>query len=269
MATRADRIYEIIKSNGGRMRVRHVHHRLAEVEEVPREELNMATVPATVRTDNGAREAKGQALRFNVHGAGDEEFGYISIIEETSLQKYKSQILTEYEDQIPKLLEAANESVKESLRAAIRDLSWREFESSFMTQVLEALGFSEVQITQPTRDKGIDGRCKYTRGLVQSEALVSAKHWDKNKVRADEIDRMRGKHDTADTAIIFTSGEFSDDAIQTAQPVGAMRSVVLINGDIIVDTCFRNDIGVEGVSLTRLMKFVGFEDESEDPNLED
>lgn len=264
MAGRADRIFEIIQQAGGHLHWKEVHEKVAEIEEIPAEELNPSTMSATVRADNNTRQNKEQALRFDVHGTGSEARGYISTIERTPIQAYRARILEDYQDQIPKLIEAANERVKESLFKAIRQMSWKEFESSFMRQVLEALGFSSVEVTQPTRDKGIDGRCTYSRGLVQSTALVSAKHWSKNNVGADEVHRMRGKGDIADTAIIFTSSKFSQEAIKDAQPVGAMRAIVLIDGEQIVDTCFDNGIGIEAISLPKLSQFAGFARRDED-----
>lgn len=266
MATRADRIFEIIRQAGGRLHWKQVHEKIAELEGISAEELNNSTVSATVRADNSTRQTRGQALRFNVHGTGDEARGYIAVIEPTPVQAYRARILDEYPDQIPKLIEAANDRVKAALTKEIKQMEWKEFESSFMRQVLEALGFSSIEVTQPTRDKGIDGRCTYSRGLVQSTALISAKHWSKNTVGADEVHKMRGKNDPADTAIIFTSSKFSVDAIEDAQPVGAMRAVVLIDGKQIVDACFNNGVGIETIQLPKLSKFTGFERSDEDVN---
>lgn len=134
-----------------------------------------------------------------------------------------------------------------------------------MLQVLEALGFSSVEITQPTRDGGVDGKCRYTRGLVQSEAYVLAKRWNSKKnVDANEVDRLRGVKGVQDTGIIFTSASFTKGAKAAAEPESGGRFIVLIDGDLIVETCFAEEIGVKNVSLPVLSEFAGFDFDSEE-----
>lgn len=259
MATRANRIFNIIQKDGGRMRVAEVRRRLAEVENVQLDDLGASIVPATVRTDNRTRRAAGRAIRFNVSGEGDEERGFISIIGHVELGGSKNRILSDYSTQIPALIEEANNRAKKRLKEEIGKLSWREFESNFMAQVLEALGFSSIEVTQSTRDGGVDAVCRYKRGIVSSEALVSAKHWKSNKVGPDEVQRVRGNVGNQDTGVIFTSSFFTDGAIEQARPVAGFRSVVLIDGELIVETCFSQQIGVNGVNLPILSEFVGFD----------
>jgi len=143
-------------------------------------------------------------------------------------------------------------------------MSWQEFESNFLIQIMEALGFRSIEITQKTRDGGKDAICKYKRGVVESEAIISAKKWKTQKVSADEVQRLRGIRGNADTAIIFTSSKFTDSAISEAMPSQNQRSVVLIDGDLIVETCFSSGIGVKEIKIPTLYEFIGFgEDEAE------
>lgn len=268
LGTRADRIYEIIaKTSRRRLKVREI------VEELAREEgfisdvgaelsgdvcARLSTViSATVRYDNKIRRDSGVDVRFKIFSDGDEERGFVSIKEQVKLETSKSKILNGYASQIPVLIQEANDIAKEKIRSAIKQMKWTEFESLFMLQVLEGLGFSYVEITQPTRDGGLDAICKYRRGLVQSEAIVSAKHWNA-KVAADEVQRLRGIKGHTDTAIIFTSSKFSDGAVKEALPSQNQRSVVLIDGDLIVETCFKRNIGVQPISLPSLYEFSGF-----------
>lgn len=266
MTTRADRIYDIIQQGGGRLKVNEVHRRLAQVESVPQSELASAIVSASVRTENKTRREAGRAVRFNVFGDGDEERGWISIREQVRLETSKTRILSDSASQIPALIEEANNRTKEKLKEAIRRLSWNQFESNFLLQILEALGFSSIEITQPTRDGGKDAICRYRRGLVLSEALVSAKHWSTAKVGPDEIQRLRGIRGNMDTGIIFTSSTFTDGAVKEAEPSQNQRSIVLIDGDIIVETCFSKNIGVKRLDVPILYEFANFsfEDEGEE-----
>lgn len=259
--TRADRIFDIIKNNDGRMRVAGIRVELAKVEGVDLEDLGNV-VPPTVGQDNKIREQSGRRARFNTFGSGTEKFGYISIVEEAPLGRSKGDFLKDPGKQIPELIEAANKKTKEELKEAIQGLSWREFESSFMAQVLEALGFTSVEVTRAVKDGGIDATCHYKRGLVRSEAYVSAKRW-KGNVGVNEVTQLKGLTGNADTGIIFTSASFTARAKEAAEPTQNMRSVVLIDIDLIVEACFSQNIGVEDVSMPTLSTFVGFDSASE------
>lgn len=240
------------------MKVAKIRRELARVEGVDVDDLGNIVSP-TVIQDNKTRKQTGRAVRFNTFGDGTEEHGQISIVEQTRLERSKGKILGDYVEQIPILIEEANNTTKKRLKEEISKLSWRAFESNFMTQVLEALGFSSIEVTQSTRDGGVDAVCRYRRGIVTSEALVSAKHWKSNRVGPDEVQRVRGNVGNQDTAIIFTSSYFTDGAIQQAKPVAGFRSVVLIDGNLIVETCFSQEIGVKSVNLPILSEYSGFD----------
>ena len=157
---------------------------------------------------------------------------------------------------IPERIQDANLQVREELKKYIAKMSWQDFESAFLAQFLEALGFQEIVITQPTRDGGKDAECAYKVGLVTHEAVVSAKHWTAQSVEPNEVQRVRGISSNADTGIIFTSSRFTEPAIAEAQKRGfGQRSIVLIDGNQIVETCIREELGVEPVQLPTLFRF--------------
>jgi hypothetical protein len=268
VVNRADRIFDIIKSSGGKMRVADVRAKLAEVEEVATEDLGNVVSP-TVGQDNKTRDQSGRRVRFKTYGYGTEQFGWVGIIEDAPLGRSKGDFLKEPTEQIPELIEAANNREKKRLKEAIMQLSWREFESNFLIQVLEALGFTSVEVTRAVKDGGIDAICQYKRGIVQSEAYVSAKKWKQGKnVGPNEVTQLKGLAGRADTGIIFTSASFTKKAQEAAEPVQGLRSVVLIDIDLIVDTCFSENIGVKEAPLPKLSEFVGFEFELQEFELE-
>ena len=254
MTTRADLISEILRENNNRLPVAEILSKLAIKEGITIEDYNSSIISSTVRQDNRTRSNKGLAKRFKFFGDGEEDRGHVSLIEQVAIGN-KKQILDNPNSQIPALIEAANGKVKDHLKEAISKLSWREFESSFLTQILDALGFEDIEITKATRDGGTDAYCNYRRGLVKSEAIVSAKHWKDNVINASEIQRLRGIKGNADTGIIVTSSTFSELAISEAAPSQNQRAMVLIDGNLIVDTCFEKQIGVKIVNIQNMYEF--------------
>lgn len=255
---RADRIYEIISQNGGRMSVKDIHEKLAEAEGVPKEALLPTIVSPTVSQDNFQRTKKGLAKKFRTYGDGDEEWGYISILTISKEKLESGNVLQKPEERIALLIEAANRQTRERIKKAIKELSWQEFESNFLEEILEALGFNSIQITQRTRDDGVDAYCTYRKGLVESQAIVSAKHWrGTNRVGVDEIRRLRGINTLADTAIIVSSSGFTNRAFIEAAPVHNSRSIALVDLEMIADACVDNCIGIDVVELPDFYSFIG------------
>jgi hypothetical protein len=264
MPTRADRIYDILKNNNKRLKVSQITDLLKKEEQT--NQLHPSSVTSTIRQDNQTKDSKGESPRFNHSGDNSEKRGYISIREKDFKIKGIKSITQDYEKSIPEIIEKANNEAKQKLKKAILDLTWQEFEDNFLEQILEALGFSSIQITQRTRDGGKDAECQYKRGLVSSKAIVSAKHWKSKKVASDEVQRLRGLKGDTDTGIIVTSNNFSPEAIKEAEPSQNQRSIVLIDIEILVDTCFTKGIGVEKVPLQSFYRFISFEGEDEQNN---
>lgn len=253
--SRADRIYQVLSEyeRGIRLKVSEVRDLLADLEQAP--DLKVSVVSATAKQDNRTRRNSGKGVRFNIYGDGNEEHGYISVTPEVGVATSAKKIVDDYLEQTPIIIQRGNDKVRRELKKQISEISWQEFEDNFLASILEALGFSEVRITQRTRDGGSDAYCSYKRGIIESEAIVSAKHWRSNKnVPDQEVDRLRGIPHTADTAVIVTSSNFTKPAQERARSQPGWRSVVLVNGDLIVETCMQNSIGVEEVILPSLYR---------------
>lgn len=252
MKTRADRIFEIIEKNGGRLAIRQIMNHLKKYDEEKNLRLKYDAIGATVRADNRIRTMQGRAPRFSTSSDGNEERGYVSIYKDVKAGKKKTEILANPQIQIPALLEEKNEKTKLELREAIKRLSWEEFEDSFLESVLEGLGFRDIQLTKMTRDGGKDAICTYQKSLFKSQALVSAKHWKTTSVGVAEVQRVRGITGDFDCAIIITSSKFTKDSIAEASKIHNQRSVLLIDMDYLVELCFQNKIGVKNLVVPEL-----------------
>lgn len=238
---RADRVKEFLETQPGfRARVGDIAAYVAERE--GREELSGPAISIVVRRENERLDGLGEPAVFRFYPES-EEWGWVAL---------SARATDEGDHGFANLIRRRNEEVKQELGKRLEQMDWRAFESTFLTQVLEALGFQEVEITQATRDGGVDARVTYQRGLVQAQAIVSAKHW-KNRVPVDEVRKVRGIKGSEDTAIIVTSGSFSGEAQREAEPGQNQRAVYLIDGKKIVDICRTHNIGIRKVSLPDLL----------------
>ena len=259
MATRAERIAEILQeSPGNRMRTREIARELARREGFTEEADKLVPlVTATVAQDNRNRRKKGRAPLFNRFGEQTEERGYISLRKSTLSKRKKEALLKNAEETLASLIEESNARVKKKVKKAMAKLSWRDFETRFLTMVMEALGFHSIEVTQSTRDGGKDAECFYSKGIIKGRAIISAKHWNSGrKVGVDEVQRMRGIKGKADTAVIFTSASFTEAAKKEAAPTEGLRSVVLLDGDAIAEACLESELlGVKQAELPKFYKF--------------
>jgi hypothetical protein len=130
MKTRADKIYDILKLNGNRLRVFEILKILTRMEKTT--ELQARLISSTVILDTKRRELQGKAPRFSRYGDGTESHEFVSIRNLDSIANSLPEILKKYEYQIPAIIEQANNTVREQLKAAIRKLSWKEFETTFL-----------------------------------------------------------------------------------------------------------------------------------------
>jgi hypothetical protein len=262
--TRADRIFEILKQTPkGRMRVGEIHDKLVDEEGFDPANSKSSIVSVTVRQDNNSHRSSGKPVRFGILSDGTEEFGFVSIAPSFSrilpVDGQQRNVLEEVNERI----RSANDETRTRLLDAIKKMSWQEFESSFLSNVLEGLGMSAVEITPRTRDGGFDAVCEYARGIIRSKALVSAKHWTRATIPVAEVRNMKAIVDEADTAIIITTSKFSSIAKREAKPAHNTRAIVLIDGDLLVDACLRHGIGVQQVNVDPLYVFRGLD---YDPN---
>jgi restriction endonuclease Mrr len=241
---RVDRIERRLRTLGGRARLQSLLEEIRREEKYP--DLPYQSLYMAIQQENQRLEELGERTRFITSRDGEER-GWVRLREASEFVRGSAA------SEIEASVQAQNEAVGEEIRAWLQRIDWRTFESTFLTRVLEALGFQDVQITQATRDGGADARVVYQRGVVGARAIVSAKRWTTRTVAVDEVRMMRGVKGEEDTAIIVTTGRFSADAQNEAKPGQNQRVVFLIDGDKLVEICKRHQIGVKMVPLPGLL----------------
>jgi restriction endonuclease Mrr len=180
---RVDRIERCLRGMMGRARFQQ----LLEVvrAEEGNQELSYQSVYIAIQMENQRLEQEGRRTKFVTSREG-EKWGWVRLQEQNDAAR------SDAENQVEALINERNASVGEEIRAWLQRMDWRTFESTFLTKVLEALGFQDAKITQATRDGGADALVSYRRGIVSGRALIQAKHWKVRPVSVDEVQKLRG-----------------------------------------------------------------------------
>ena len=154
-------------------------------------------------------------------------------------------------ERIRRLLQEERERVRAELKDCLHQMAPYAFED-LIRQLLEALGFSEVQVTKQSNDKGVDVRGKIEAGITSVTEVVQAKKTRAN-VGRPVLDQLRGclhRFGAVRGTIITTSG-FSKGTREAAFEAGA-APITLIDGDKLVDLLIENEIGAKPVKLDLL-----------------
>jgi restriction endonuclease Mrr len=258
---RADRIAKVLEENAGRLHVSDILRRLCDLE--GNQDIALPALYQAIQNENERLREVGERPRFKTSKQGEAR-GWVSLEAESEFAA--DSVASDIESRVLR----ANKQVDKALHDRLKKMHWRVFESTFLTAVLERLGFQDVQVTQATHDGGVDARVVYKRGLVEARAVISAKRWATNSVPVDEVRNMRGIKGDEDTAIIVTTGRFTREAQEEAKPGQNQRVVYLIDGDRLVEICKQYEIGITRTSLPPILtideeQFSGFEAEDE-PN---
>jgi len=145
-------------------------------------------------------------------------------------------------------LKSMYEKYDAGLRAAvlanIRRLDPATFEE-FAKKLLETYGFLEVEVTQYSKDGGIDGHGKLKVGLAYLNVAFQCKRFRTNSVGRPEIDKFPGAiQGQFEQGIFFTTSTFAQGAEAASFRPGAVP-IILIDGKAIVDLMIDKQFGVQ------------------------
>lgn len=145
------------------------------------------------------------------------------------------------------LYEDYDSSFHSILLDKLNELDPHQFEL-FAGKILQAYGFTDVQVTGKTADGGIDGHGKLRLGLATIGAAFQCKRW-KGNVPRPEIDKFRGAiQGQFEQGIFFVTSDFSSQATEVSVVKGAVP-IILINGKQLVDLMIEKEIGVKRIPL--------------------
>jgi restriction system protein len=119
----------------------------------------------------------------------------------------------------------------------------------FLKIYLENIGLDEVEVTQRTRDKGID--LKAIRKPINEfgnvgieKFVIQAKCNQINKsIRSSDIDRLRGVLRDNERGLFITTAKVSDASKDKAANWNLSSPIIVIDGEALISSCIQRGIG--------------------------
>ena len=170
-----------------------------------------ATMYSSILSEIRRQESRGESPRFVQHGGGIVGLGAWLPIE------------------VAGLIEEKNRDVRQTLLHRALAVSPAEFEN-LVGELLAAMGFEDVRVTNVTSDGGVDVYGTLVVGdAVRIRMAVQAKRW-KNNVQAPVVQQLRGSLGAHEQGLVITTSNFSSGArVEATRPDAA--PVALMRGE--------------------------------------
>lgn len=141
-----------------------------------------------------------------------------------------------------------NEKQKKILREHIEQMNPYLFEH-LIGDLLDAMGYSDVRVTKPSGDKGVDVVATIEFGITTVTEFVQVKR-HKSSIGREVLDQLRGvlPLHRALRGTLISSGNFSKGCKEVAIYPGA-APITLIDGDKLIDLLFKYEIGLKKSSI--------------------
>ena len=143
-----------------------------------------------------------------------------------------------------------NNVLKDELITRIHEKS-PDFFEKMVVELMEKMGYGRGQITQKSRDEGIDGMV-YQDKLGFDVIYIQAKRYDLEKtVGRPELQKFGGAIPEKNVKGLFvTTGRFSQDAQKYAND----RHIILIDGQRLAELMIEHDFGVSTEYIYRIKR---------------
>jgi restriction system protein len=135
-----------------------------------------------------------------------------------------------------------NKAIRQKLKERLHNMHPADFEA-LIGELLVALGFDKVEVTNVSNDGGIDVRGTLVIGdVIRTRMAVQVKRW-KTNVQAPIVQQVRGSLHAHEQGLIITTSGFSVGARKEANREGAVP-IGLMDGEQLVTLLLENEIGV-------------------------
>ena len=141
-------------------------------------------------------------------------------------------------------VEAFNRSQREMLRERLENMDPYAFER-LICDLLTEMGYEDVEVTQPSNDKGVDVKAVAQFGITTINEVIQVKRHRAN-IQRTVLDMLRGSlhRFKAQKGTIITTGDYGKGAKDAAFEMGA-APITLINGETLIDLLIQHEIGVK------------------------
>ena len=138
-----------------------------------------------------------------------------------------------------------NELVKSKLKEKIHEMDPFQFEY-LVAELLEKIGYEQVEVTKRTGDKGIDVVGNLTvGGLTDVKTVIQVKRFGVgNNIAGKHITQLRGSAAIDQRGLIITTSDFTKGAIEEARAPNKMP-VALVNGKKLNNLLLKYKVGVK------------------------
>ena len=115
----------------------------------------------------------------------------------------------------------------------------------FTKRLLECYGFKEMNVTQISKDGGIDGYGKLKVGIADMNVAFQCKRWTSSNIGRPDIDKFRGAiQGEFEQGMFFTTASFTKSATNVSFKPGAVP-IILIDGTSITNLMIDKKFGIE------------------------
>ncbi|EKJ6303115.1 restriction endonuclease [Escherichia coli] len=141
---------------------------------------------------------------------------------------------------------------KELLREQISTMNPYKFEQ-LVGQLLEAMGYEQVEVTKASGDKGVDVIGQVQVGITTITEVVQVKRMQ-NTITRPYIDQLRGAlpYHKAIRGTLITTGKFAAKCAEAALFPGA-APITLIDGDRLLELLIENNVGIRRSNAVELL----------------
>lgn len=145
-----------------------------------------------------------------------------------------------------------NQQQKKLLREQISTMNPYKFEH-LVGQLLEAMGYEQVEVTKASGDKGVDVVGKVQVGITTITEVVQVKRMQ-NTITRPFIDQLRGAlpYHKAIRGTLITTGKFAAKCAEAALFPGA-APITLIDGDRLLELLIENNVGIRRSNAVELL----------------
>lgn len=211
-------------AGGGPLHYREITERATDAGLMtPTGETPWASVNAAMGVDNRRREARGELPRFVGAGGGFYRLRTAATEVEQAIERW-------------------NDRTKQELLVQLGEIDPGTFEE-LIGELLERIGFEDVEVTKRSGDGGIDVRGVLTvGGVTRVKTAIQVKRWA-NNVPDRIVRELRGSIGPAEQGLIITTSRFTKSATKEAEMTDR-APVTLINGELLVELLAEFEIGV-------------------------